>query len=325
MISDILQKKQATGLGNVAGVNLGGAISSVDYDDIFQNIDGFNKESRRFREDSTKIVLEKNSTLRAFANSGFQFFRKIQCDGQTKVKINKDVYEKFIEGGFPPIYLYFIPFIAFIFLLFRVDDKIYLRNPLPYVWIIITIILTIALTVYIVIKKRNYKKWIEEISKTPYYFLKRNYDGTDKKIDIVLDICISMKESRVWYSELLKEMSVMSSKLKASIGWLWCYRIEEVSDMYNLEIANKDSPFQDKIYLNIGNLTDRLLPFIETEYSFVFFIPPGYDGYNFKSYIPEVAEKARIQRIFDDKHYIVLTESKFETNKERMFQTFDLE
>ncbi len=290
-------------LANVAGADLGGTIPHAEYKTILQNINGFSKDRSRFKEDSTKIVIEKNLLVHVIKNlDGHFIFRGMDANNYLTIQTSAEFY-KTVRMRVNKSDHRFLSYLMAALLLSAFITSMYLHS---ITGIVISVIVGMVVFFFHETIYRGKKEMHEGFAQrfNPEDLFARGYsdkstvsiplingghfDGELKcKLTINLTPELGAESGiDVWYRQTVCEMTILASKIKGEMAWLWKYRPES-----GLEIEDEVKFLANTPEIRIANYATRLLPVIETENSFIFYFP-GLKG------------EELFEDIFDDEAYI---------------------
>lgn len=293
LIIGLKEKNLAMNVSSVAGMNLSGDISTEEYKKIVDNLDGFTKEWKSLKEDSSKIVIEKNLFCNILQKIGGHFiFRGLDSENKFIVNTHREFKEKATnnygtgESGF------------IIFLCFFIACMI---AGLTESWIIFLVEMIIILIIYILWRIYSLKpleEWRKRVSKNvspneiftsiiskPWDWMSYAEIGLNLEVQIenpddYSDCGVAEQDEALnkikmitrYYHLMIREMMMLSFKFncKGKVGWLWNYKNNSI---------NKDSLILEPWHsttgnkLTLKNRANHLLPVIETTYSFIFHFP----------------------------------------------------
>lgn len=282
-VERIKGQKDNSLLADIAGTkirSIDGGISFTEWKHLADNIHGNSKDWRRFKEDPNKVVIEKNFFLNAIKLTNDYFiFRPKNDAGATGINVNDEFYSSMPKNKKIGWKLFlFIPLLTL--MLATYFSVYYFSNfsVLPIMIWCIVIPLMIRYNKHL--KKVSADKkaeWENEYSKKPYLLLdnapcsfKKDFDKWRKMACVKIDL--SYCPFRCEYEKILNELASSAHQMKGDIVWLWRYRTLPLNpDLFNFSYENlHDSNNFINIRLDIKS--GNIIPAIETENSFIFFL-----------------------------------------------------
>ncbi len=275
-IGRIKGQKKISLLTNVSGAkirSIEGGLSFAEWKHLADNIQNHSKDWRRFKEDPDKIVIEKNFLLNSLKLTGdFFVFRPVNDCGDTYIQVLTNFYSmmpknKRIHGS-----LYLLVVILFSILGFKISAYFFYGFSL----------LPIMLWCNNKLKKTNIKKkseWEKMHSEhshllfsfAPCSFREKRCYWTRKYARIKIDLSSCLFEEE--YRDMIEELAVSAQQMKGKIVWLFKYRGLKLNpDIFTFAYEKNAGEVNDEININIAIKGSGILPGIETENSFIFFL-----------------------------------------------------
>lgn len=304
LITKLDSKKEDISISKVFGTDLGGNHPAEWYDQIQKTIDNYKPEWKKYGQDGSKVIIQKDVALRTLAKKKNLFlFRDVKDKGETIVKLpveSKWYKEWDVEGFF-----FFIAF-AIGLVLGLIGSAIFLstKNPFP---ILGTGVLAgiLALVFYgcfchFFIRPRwekNRLEWAERVRTDSKVIGVMHWDSwydwiKAEKNYIKLQPSLKTENTELndWYDEVIAKTVLFAGQVKGTKGLLWLHHVTQ---------DNGDCPFDfsygEYEYLGlegiirIGNVDNKasIIPFVETDNSFMFFFPKREEGFYEKNFVRE--------------------------------------
>ncbi len=268
LISSFDAKASKKDLSAVGGYNLEGSINSNEYLKITRNIQNFSIDWRAYKEDDTKIVVQKNLLENILKkNSDFFFFRNVAPNGSTYIKAPQSLMIAF--DGFTIGQIIFSLVGCFI-IFFMLVSPLLVTSGRGAATLSGLSTLTLFLIAFICLTK-NRTHWRERIMTHPQSAFMGQYgssSSTEKKADQVeLRVSPQLHGSSLCslYEEMLRHLPTLTkNQTGLKIGWM-CQRYGRLSATMNTKIK--------AIIVEI--YAGYIIPFIETENSYIFYFPKG--------------------------------------------------
>jgi len=294
LIENFSVKKHADSLSQVAGLTLEGNLPSRRYKEIFSNLKSFKDDWKRFKEDSGKVVVEKNlfiRLLKEIARSSFNsyfIFSDIDDDGSTTVDLSPDIKKqleiiRFNDTGLCVFISLIIGFLLSVALLVPVGD--FINKPLSPEdwWVTLPIIFSVIVSCVLLFRRPVIvKRAKQKLGSKMHNFMKviNIYSpvscayGMGELVKLNLPVIpyheIDRSPFLIWLAATLKEMVVLQGELnerrgnkkKYNLGWLWCdkgpsydHRFSFTFDWMLKEDKQRDNYYFKKYYdINIDNI-----------------------------------------------------------------------
>ncbi len=278
-IMSALDKKDPTKLSQAAGENYDAHITFAEHEQIAANYAAFKNDWSRFKEDSTKIVIEKNLLIHMLRNlHGYFLFRKlnkknrfiIPVDPIFKIRANRTIGTEEHAAIF-----------IVIFLIFGMLGALFAN---AHLWLALCSDITLGVISIILneVGYRRQRKFQDKMATafSPEELFKglvtsvspvSGHQPTDK-LACTLSINATPElnlpsEVDAWYQYAFTDANVIAMRTDGQVGWLWNYKQK------NLKIVDEVTFTTGIPTLAIKNYANCLLPVVETNSSFIFCLP----------------------------------------------------
>ncbi len=267
-------------LANVAGADLGGTIPHAEYKIILQNINNFSKDRSRFKEDSTKIVIEKNLFTHVIKNLGGYFiFRGTDAKNYMTIQTSKEFYSTARKHVNQSDHR----FISCLMTALLLSSLFIFGHNHSYIGLMITVIVgSLCFLLHESVYRSNKKLqdgfaenfnpkelFNESVMSLPSGRHMDIFNRLQCKLTINLTPELAAKSGvDDWYKQTVHEMTILASKIKGEMAWLWKYKPES-----GFEREDQIQFMTGWPEIKITNYATRLLPVIENENSFIFYFP----------------------------------------------------
>ena len=246
-----------------------------DFEKISKRINGYSGDQKRFKEDRSKIVIEKSFLLNALnLESGFFLFRPINNKGETFVALSSN-----FDFNRPKLLKIHWGVYLAISILIAVSG--FLLNKLIFIgFILLPALRMIAKKIYLS-GRNNIEKW-DNYYRNPYKLLTSpayslhgdpQYNRTNCVVKINMLSCPFKEEYGMILSDLVTLIN--TKKVSGKIVWLWRFDFTSTRNddvIYTSYKKSSCSKLFGDLRIDIDVSSSNLMPGIETENSFIFCI-----------------------------------------------------
>ena len=271
-LENLKVRAEEINLGKVSGtlIRVADGINFESWQEIRKNIKNHFSDQKRFKEDSGKVIIEKNFLLNSLKlQKGIFVFRPLNDDGKTYLEANQDFLGSRPAAKSLWHLLLLLVIIPCIFLGFWV-------SPYYFLGLIFLPIMIWLNNLSGKREKEEQKKWIDSFMNNPDAILSESMcSGPNKPGEKQLQsfVKINLLDSPFYddYKKILHKTVDIACQTKGRIAWLWCYD-EQVADDFAVSYSDYNSYGTKDRLLNIkiNILTSNIMPVVETEASFIF-------------------------------------------------------